>query len=352
MRIGRRSIPIAMAVLVAAACENAVDTSEILASECVDIPNGAYFQVVDGRLTAITSSQVEARERPTETARRIRSTLAAMGYPWVALDWDGQVATVSGLALDENTRSDAYIAAKSVFESDPVAGPLVQRVINEMNVRDPIAAIAIRLTDELSSEGYSWLRVEMSGRVATLIGTAPTRDIKERAYRAGRGVIESDLNAGEIVNIVVDAISIRGNQAPVGTALIGLKENPNRSTCETTYSALMQSADVTFIPGESIIENASARLLDAATGVALLCEAFPIEIAGYAPPETPEGLAIDLSQRRASAVKDYLMAYGARSEQLSARGYGLQSALGDRDATASETGLQRAIEFIVRSDLN
>ena len=348
MRFGRRSISITMVMLFAAACGNAPDTAQTPASVCVDIPNGSYFQVVDGRLLAITSNQLDARERPPETARRIGATLAGMGYPWVLLDWDGQVATVSGLALDENTRSDAFIATKSAFEADPVAGALVQRVVNNMTVRDPEGAIAVRLSDELSDEGYSWLRVEMSGRVATLIGTAPTRDMKELAYRAGRNLVESDLSAGEIVNIVVDAISIRGNGEPIGTSLIGLRPDPSISECEAAYSALMDAQSVSFIPGESIIENESARLLDAVTGATLLCDGFSVEIAGYVPADTAPDFAMDLSQRRASAVKDYLMAYGANSEQLTARGYGLPGV----DSEGASTRPDGAIEFIVRPEIN
>ncbi|MFN3214541.1 MAG: OmpA family protein [Henriciella sp.] len=318
------------------------------ASECVDIPNGAYFQVIDGQFRAVSQNQLVAQERLPETARRIGVTLAGMGYPWVTLDWNGEIASISGVALDENTRSDAFIAAKSVFESDPVAGPLVQRVVNNMSVRDPAGAIAVRLSDELVGEGYSWMRIEVSGQVATLIGTAPTRDMKELAYRAGRSLVESDLSAGEIVNIVVDAIAIRGNGTPIGSALIGLQPDPSLSTCEAAYAATMDVQDVLFIPGESIIENESARLLDAMTGVTLLCGAFPIEIAGYVTDETADELAMDLSQRRASAVKDYLMAYGVNPDQLTARGYGKTRPGSD----GADTETFRAIEFVAQAGTN
>lgn len=339
---------ITMVMLFVAACGKAPDTVQTPASVCVDVPNGAYFQVVDGRLLAITQSQLDENERPAETVRRIGATLAGMGYPWVSLDWDGQVATVSGLALDENTRSDAFIAAKSAFEADPVAGISVQRVVNEMSVRDPVGAIAVRLSNELASEGYSWLRVEMTGRVATLIGTAPTQDMKELAYRAGRNLVESDLSAGEMINIVVDAVSVRGNGNPVGTPLIGMSADPSAAECEAAYAAVMEANEVSFYAGESIIANESARLLDAVTGVSLLCEAFSVEIAGYVPADTSSELALDLSQRRASAVKDYLMAYGANPEQLTARGYGLP----DLDADEASRREDGAIEFIVRPETN
>lgn len=350
MRFERVTTAVIASFLCLAACNNGVEQADSASSICVDIPNGQYFQFAGGRLVAVTPAQLEDQERPSETARRIGVTLAGMGYPWVSLNWDGQIAVVSGLALDENTRSDAFIAAKSVFDTDPIAGPLVQRVVNNMSVRDPEGAIALRLTEELSNEGLSWLRIEMAGNVATLAGTAPNADVKDLAYRAGRALVESDLNAGEIVNIVVDAIAVRGEDTPVGAALIDLKSDPSVDACNQTFAAIMRREDIAFVAGEAIIENSSARLLDAATGAALLCGAFDVEIAGHVPSSSEPASSVDLSQRRASAVKDYLMAYGAEPEALTARGYGERAT--PTDVADAEQAPERAIEFIVRARTN
>lgn len=341
-----------MALSVAlAACGSSVETSAEGTSKCVDIPNGLYFQFVEGKLVSATQDEIDRQERPPETRRRIQNTLARMGYPWMALDWDGQTATISGLAYDDNTRSDAFIAAKSVFDTDPIAGPLVQRVINNMDVRDTASAIAIRLTEELAGDGYGWLRVVMAGNVATLVGAAPDLTAKEAGYRAGRSTVESDLDAGQLVNIVVDAIAVVGESSPVGTALIDLGSYASASECQNAFIEVMTDRRVEFEPGESVVNNDSARLLDAITGVALLCETHDIEIEGHTDLLGRDDLNMDLSQRRASAVRDYLMAYGVEPQALTARGYGDSRPLGLDEVSDVDSGNRRTV-FVVRPRTN
>ena len=351
MQIRLLSLPLIALSAALASCGSSVEPSTKSGSQCVDIPNGQYFQFVDGRLVSATLADVNAQEYPFETKLRLQNTLSAMGYPWVELDWDGETATVSGLALDDNTRSDAFIAAKSVLETDPIAAPLVQRVINNMDVRDSTSAIAVRLTEELAGDGFGWLSVVMAGNVATLVGTAPTLADKEDGYRAGRSTVESDRDAGEIVNIVVDAISVDGRDEPVGTALISLTEVASAGTCQDAFIGVMNGRNVQFESGESIITNESARLLDAATGVALLCERHAIEIEGHTDTQGNSDFNLDLSQRRASAVRDYLMAYGVNPEALTARGYGASRPITSEANDAARAENRRTV-FVVRPRTN
>lgn len=329
-------------------CGQSVDAPKTISSQCVDIPNGEYFRFVDGRLVSVTQREVDDQERPPETARRIAGTLAGMGYPWIVLEWDGRIAVISGIALDENSRSDAFIAAKSVFEADPVSGPLVLRVVNNMDVRDAEQAIAIRLTRELVEEdGLDWLRVAMAGKVATLIGTADSSSEKEIGYSIGRSTVESDLDASTIVNIVVDAITLSGNGDPVGLALIELNADASVADCQSAFNQVLVGRDVQFEEGESIVKRVSSRLLDAVTGVALLCEGYNMEIVGHIGPRETTSDALDLSQRRASSVRDYLMAYGVSPESLTARGYGRIDTIDLNGAPNSALSLPKTA-FIVR----
>lgn len=337
MRIGPENLVIMMLAGLVVACGRPVESPNPTNSQCVDIPNGQYFQFVDGRLRSASQRDVDNQERPPETAQRIGSTLAGMGYPWVSLDWDGQVAVVSGLALDDASRSDAFIAAKSVFEADAVSGPLVQRVVNNMEVRAAEEAIAIRLTEEFAEEdGLRWLSVVINGKVATLVGAASDEDDKQVGYRIGRAAIESDLESSAIVNIVVDAISLPEDADPVGTALVGLDGAADLASCQAAFNQVMGRRDVAFVAGEAIVERTSSRLLDAVTGAALICESHAIEIAVRVGAMEGVGDGLDLSQQRATAVRDYLLAYGVSSDAVSARGYGRY------EDAASETA------FIVR----
>lgn len=347
MRRSRSGLGLIMLSVCLTACGPSSAPKPPQKSVCVDIPNGQYFQFVDGRLVNATLGEINNREQPPETARRIARTLAAMGYPWVALEWDGQVATISGLALNENTRSDAFIAAKSAFEADTVSGPLVQRVINDMDVRDPVEAIALRLSDELADEDLPWMRVVMAGNVATLVGLAPNLRAKEFGYNTGRSTVESDLDASQIVNIVVDGISLDDEPRSVGAALVELGPDASRLDCQTAFDEVMSGRSVAFEANEAIVMSNNSRLLDAVTGVALLCETYDIEIAGQA--TSPGSIAdqLDLSQRRASAVRDYLMAYGVEPEALTARGYASTGPAG-ADAAADTEVSARQTAFIVR----
>ena len=340
---------IAMAAALSA-CGASVESSTTTSVECVDVPTGQYFQVINGRLVARSLEEISAQERPFETASRISGTLAGMGYPWVDLEWDGETLTVSGLALDENTRSDAFISAKTLFETDPVAGELVRRIVNNMEVRDPVSAIAIRLSEELEKDGFGWMTVVMAGKVATLTGTAPNRQAKVEGYRAGRSTVESDLRAAERVNIVVDAIITDEDAFPVGLAVAELTEGASAGACQDAFFELMNGRFVEFESGESVVKSASSRLLDAATGVALLCQSHAIEIEGHTNSPADDAFNLDLSQRRASAVRDYLMAYGVEPEALTARGYGASRPLEDAAGGNGPQGTRTV--FAVRPRLN
>ncbi|MEO1189982.1 MAG: OmpA family protein [Pseudomonadota bacterium] len=124
------------------------------------------------------------------------------------------------------------------------------------------------------------------------------------------------------MNIVVDAIRVAEEGEPSGLALTGLSEQASVSECQTAFNQVMEGREVEFESSQPIVKQESSRLLDAITGVALLCEMHDIEIAGHTGPEEFNIDALDLSQRRASSVRDYLMAYGVSADALTARGYG------------------------------
>lgn len=331
MRLGPGFLVGSMVSFVLVGCGTSDRAEPLAGSACVDIPNGQYFQYVGGRLVTTSTAEISAQEHPEVTLSRLQATLEGMGYPWVTLSWDGQVAVVSGMALDKNSRSDAFVAAKSAFEADPVAGPLVQRVINDMETHAAEEAIAIRLTDELVREdGLKWLRVVIAGRVATLEGVTTNAQDKEFGYRTGRSTVESDLAASQLINIVVDAIQVRNDSAPVGMALIDLKSDASIDECQAAFDAIMAGREVAFEVNESIVKKSSSRLLDAITGVALLCDSHDIEIGGHMSADAVAADAMELSQRRASSIRDYLMAYGVSPDALSARGYGRDTPTDER----------------------
>lgn len=331
------------------ACGDPMEARSDESLECVEIPNGQYFQWVDGRLVGANAVQ-DAREQPPETTRRIGATLAGMGYPWIVLDWDGQVAIVRGEAEDSLTRSDAFTAAKAVFEADPVSGPLVQRVDNEISVREPAGAIASRLTQALRDEGFEWLSVTMRGDAALLVGEARNAELKQAGLRRARTVVDRDPDAVSLVSVLVDVIMTTGDRMPVGSAVRDLSLDPTRIDCENAFFDTMAGRKIEFMDEQAVIEADSSRLLDAVSAVAQQCDDYTIEIGQHIGASSGEASVLDLSQRQASAIRDYLSAYGADRERLIARGYGVSEPL-DASGTAQAEARNRRTEFKVLEPL-
>lgn len=69
-----------------------------------------------------------------------------------------------------------------------------------------------------------------------------------------------------------------------------------------------------------------------------------VEIAGYTDSQGNAAYNRDLSQRRADAVRDYLMAKGVAAEQLTAVGFGEEDPIAD-NATAEGRALNRRVEM-------
>lgn len=313
---------------------------------CVDVPDGAYFRVVDGRFVSVDAPKIVS-EMPPETQRRIEASLARTGFTWISLEWDGEVAIVRGTAPDENTRSDGFEFAQSSFEADPIASERLLRVLDETVVRDSVEKISDRLSDALAAQGHGWMRIEIKDNVAILDGAAPNLDAKSRGERIARALIANDVDAVEIVEVTVDAVTVSGRTPPAGLALLDLNVRPNLIACQNAFFNAMSGREIEFTPGEAVLTNSSLSLLDTVTAIAILCRAFEIEIGQHSDGESSDTDAIDLTQRRASAVRDYLSAYGASRDAIFARGYGAAQPLDIAD-TEEARARNRRTEFTVR----
>lgn len=343
----------AIAIIVCAsltACNRSSDGNLTKAAQCVDIPDGQYFQFVDGKLVAVSAVVEQEREQPIISAQRIGRSLAGQGFPWLTIDWDGQTALIGGIAPSEASRIDGFRNAKDAFEKDPVTGETVLSIINNIEVRFLGEEVSARLNELFDARGYSWLRADVKGQVAILRGRAPSSDIKKEAYRAGLDAVNIELNGEETAYIIVDAISVPGQEEPVGETLLALSTSPSLIDCDNAFFETMDDQAIDFVDGEAIVENASKPLMDALTGIAHLCQVYTIEIRQHAGAELEGVDVMELSERRASAIRDQLSIGGDR-DGLIARGFG---ATNPRDASGTPDARARneRTEFLVREREN
>lgn len=197
---------------------------------------------------------------------------------------------------------------------------------------------------DLKGRAYEWIDVELADKVATVSGEAPDVDSQRFGFEAAAEAIKATPEGGDL--LVIDNVSLKGGGAGLGAALKALGLSPEAGACQNAFKSTLAGRTINFEVGSANINADSARLLDALTGVAIRCKAYKVEIAGHTDLSGSPRRNLALSEARANAVRDYLLAKGVDETQLEAVGYGqtrpLISARGP-DADAQN----RRIEFTV-----
>ena len=196
--------------------------------------------------------------------------------------------------------------------------------------------------------GFPWMQVNVKGEVATLVGLAPTQEAKDRGFLEGKSAILEDEKGGRQITIVANGIAVEGGEAGVAEALSQLSDRPSLAACQRAFENTMQGRNVEFRTASATILRESAQLLDAVTGVGLFCKDYQIEIGGHTDVRGSAEINQELSEARAKAVKEYLVARGVPEDRLSAVGYGETKPLDPTDSLAAYAKNRRT-EFIVRN---
>ena len=119
------------------------------------------------------------------------------------------------------------------------------------------------------------------------------------------------------------------------------------SAVRLTGTAIEISDKVLFGTGNAVISAESDGLL---ADVAAVINAHPavgrIEVAGHTDSRGSDSLNLELSQRRAEAVREFLIAHGVDGSRLVATGYGESSPL-ETNRTAEGREANRRVEFVL-----
>ena len=240
-----------------------------------------------------------------------------------------------------------YVVRNGMFmPADNLPVEIVERVEVVERVIEAPVAWDDALEDRFADLGYPWMGLNVRDEVATLTGLAPSLEEKERAFAIGESAIEADDAGSEQVSLIVDGISVEGGAEGVGTALADLDERPSLLACQTAFTRTMDGRNVEFESNSDVISNVSARLLDAITGVAILCKDYNVEIGGHSDTIGPSDLNLELSTSRARSVYNYLTRKGVPSGGLTVVGYGETRPLFEGD-TERAHARNRRTEFTV-----
>ncbi|WP_172298452.1 OmpA family protein [Pseudoruegeria sp. HB172150] len=122
---------------------------------------------------------------------------------------------------------------------------------------------------------------------------------------------------------------------------------PTPEECVAAIQAILAERKISFEPGSADIDSGTRGTIERIADVMKDCTAVPMEIAGYTDSQGRESMNLGLSQRRAEAVLEALMARRVLVANLTAKGYGEENPIADND-TEEGREANRRIEFTLR----
>lgn len=146
----------------------------------------------------------------------------------------------------------------------------------------------------------------------------------------GRGRISSDQTKFEIFVKGVEEATPVPDTAPID--------------CQSEFNTLLTVEGIRFGSDDALLHEASLATIAKLASVAASCPDKMIEIGGHTDSTGSAEYNLALSEHRAVAVRDAMMAAGADGQRLIAKGYGESSPLANNGTEQGRT-VNRRIEF-------
>jgi outer membrane protein OmpA-like peptidoglycan-associated protein len=146
---------------------------------------------------------------------------------------------------------------------------------------------------------------------------------------------------------LVQAASIVVREKSESALLFTLMEKPAQSLVALTPKRIAIKQQVQFVAGSAEIAPASNALLSEVADLLLRNPAIArVEIQGHTDNSGTESMNAELSEKRAQAVRDWLLKAGVQPERLSAAGYGSSRPLAP-NITQQNRARNRRVELVI-----
>jgi outer membrane protein OmpA-like peptidoglycan-associated protein len=231
------------------------------------------------------------------------------------------------------------LASAAVFALIPFARNSIQGTV-EREVRA-----------QLTAGGYGWANVAVSGQTVRLSGVAPAAATGSAALQLAQGAsCPTWLGRRTCATSVTGQFTsevIAPPPAPAAALAPPHSETPlaplTREGCERSLVSVLAAEQIIFATGSAKIDAKSGALLDQLAREVRSCPGS-IRIEGYTDTVGRGKVNQRLSQARAAAVREALVARGISAKRLTAKGYGARRAIAD-NTTEAGRAQNRRIEF-------
>ena len=311
---------------------------------------------------------------PEVLGETTRASLLQKGFDWVAIQFSGRDATLSGKAPNADAHDEVLETVQAM--------PGVREVIDHMTPRivSPYTA------------NIEWRdgQLALTGFIPDQASYQVVNDTLERLYGDSGGVSETSglqLANGEpgnwtplLINLLENIHQLDRAQADLVDQQLHLSGITHSSTvresvlnalgglaqqgfvldlhivatdtaariCQQQFNQLLQTP-VLFESGSARVNPRSLPLLDKLAETALLCPGAKITIAGHTDNLGSPASNLKLSEQRATAVVSHLFNAGLETDRIRAVGYGATRPRADNGTQAGREK-NRRIEFIVEEN--
>jgi OmpA-OmpF porin, OOP family len=237
------------------------------------------------------------------------------------------VLTLSGSVPNQATKTNLINSAEKVFGLSNV----VDQIEIKSNIADPIWIDQARAIFPLLKSTIKNGTIAFKDKTVEVSGEVSGEDSKTKILR----ILDSVAGANLTVNDQLQTPNSRGSK--------GKKSGP----LQVKLNELLLGKTVQFDSSSSRLRNDNHKLLDAIVDVLKSDSNARIEVSGHTDKNGKEEKNVRLSQRRAEAVKKYLVDKGIKGSRIEAIGHGSSQPIAD-ETTLDGQRKNRRIEFNVQ----
>ena len=211
------------------------------------------------------------------------------------------------------------------------------------------ANLSTKATDALRQRNITFAHVEADGRDLVVTGEAPSELIRQQARR----IVASTPGQRVVLDRMTVSTATPPSPAPpppsavVETATRADGLSRKDGACQDAVDALLTGTKIEFEMNSTRLTVDTEPLVDELAEVLDECPTTAFEIGGHTDSQGGEAVNRRISERRAQAVRDALVARGIAADRLEAIGYGPSKPIASNN-TLSGKAQNRRIEVRVR----
>ena len=282
------------------------------------------------------AAQTPATPAPATVATAEPTAPASAGKPTrLALTSDNGAVRASGVVRDDDAKTSILDALNAVFGAD--------RVKSDISV-DPNATAASWLGNFRAAldalKGANADAIFAGDKVN--VGGADMGDAaRDKIIAALKSALGASVAVGALTDKTAAAVAVANDRATTELASL----HPGFAVKDLLFA--LNDSVVNFASGSADVPDSMAPFLkNAATELKQLKAGNVLEIVGYTDNTGDAALNLSLSQKRAEAVREALIKYGANPNMLVAKGYGEADPIASNDTAAGRLK-NRRIEYHV-----